>query len=411
MPKLATPKSDVLSGQRIDESGPGTILKDFQTLLDFVGTAGIQTGGKNYRLPLVSLATFDERMSHPLRPRLTRPQQLSFPHINGLYLLLRLTGLGVSSGQGNSGRLSVSSKRLDQWNALNPVERYFTLLHAMLTGSWGPIDTGSSRGGPWDDLQWDARGGYLSSSRPTKAGTPASVRFYNWTRQTTAALLELFGILEIPRVAPQDGENWRIAAVRRTAFGEALLSRLLDVEDSYFEVCGLAGERSDGEKKWLGDFIRDCFPDCRNTLAEDEDEFVDGLWQFKVSLGQVWRRIVVPADSDVDELIAVILTAFQFDDDHLYDVKIRDRSGRIVEIAHPACDDSEYFADEFAVGFLPLDPGQSMTLLYDYGDSWHFTIKLEKILPGEAKISKAKITAKHGQAPAQYNDPDGDDEW
>jgi hypothetical protein len=123
----------------------------------------------------------------------------------------------------------------------------------------------------------------------------------------------------------------------------------------------------------------------------------------------VWRRIVIPADSDVDELIAAILTVFNFDDDHLYDVKLRDRSGRILEIAHPACDDADGFTDEFAIGFLPLDPGQSMTLLYDYGDSWQFTIKLEQILPANGRTRKPKITAKQGKAPRQY--ANSDDCW
>src|SRR5437899_11896093 len=96
MPKLAKRQSEILKRQPIDESGPGTILRDFQTLLDFVGTGGVKTGGKNYRLPLATLGELDERMSHPLRPRKSRPQQLSYPHLNGLYLLLRTSGLCVS---------------------------------------------------------------------------------------------------------------------------------------------------------------------------------------------------------------------------------------------------------------------------------------------------------------------------
>src|SRR5436309_15708606 len=127
MQKLAKRQSEILKRQPIDESGPGTILRDFQTLLDFIGTIGIKTGGKNYRLPLATLGELDERMSHPLRPRKSRPQQLSYPHLNGLYLLLRTSGLGVSSGQGDSGLLSVHPQRLAEWHALNAEERYFTL--------------------------------------------------------------------------------------------------------------------------------------------------------------------------------------------------------------------------------------------------------------------------------------------
>jgi hypothetical protein len=114
-----------LQNQEITAAGPGTILADFEALLDFVGLGGIESGGKNCRIPLASLAALDERMTHPLRPSLARPQQLSYPHLNGLYLLFRNTGLGVTSGKGDRARLSVQPNRLDQWRALNVEEHSF----------------------------------------------------------------------------------------------------------------------------------------------------------------------------------------------------------------------------------------------------------------------------------------------
>ena len=139
-----------------------------------------------------------------------------------------------------------------------------------------------------------------------------------------------------------------------------------------------------------------------NTLPGDAHDFRDGVWQFKVSWGKVWRRLVIPAESSVDELVAGILNAFRFDIDHLYAFTVRDRSGRNVQIAHPAVDDAEYITDEYAIGSLPLDPGQSMKLVYDFGDWWEFTVKLEKILPEDGKLRKAKLIAKNGKAPRQY---------
>ncbi|MGE5194636.1 MAG: IS1096 element passenger TnpR family protein [Deltaproteobacteria bacterium] len=96
------------------------------------------------------------------------------------------------------------------------------------------------------------------------------------------------------------------------------------------------------------------------------------------------------------------LVGFDFDFDHLYQLTLRDRSGRIIEIGHPALDEPDYFTDEFAVGCLPLDPGQSMTLLYDFGDSWQFAIKLEAILPADGAVAEARITEQMGNAPPQY---------
>ncbi len=411
MQTLANRQSESLKPQPIDESGPGTILRDFQTLLDFVGTAGVKTGGKNHRLPLAALGELDERMSNPLRPRKSRPQQLSYPHLNGLYLLLRTSGLGVSSGEGNSGLLSVHPQRLAEWQTLNVEERYFTLLQTMLASDWSPIESGH-RSGPSSELEWVFGARRMNRQRLTKAGLPASEFFWSWRQQTTAALLELFGMLEIPRVLPKEGESWRITNVSATEFGSAIRSRLNDEHGHSVIFDITCGRSAENDGKWLGDLFRDIYPNCLNTLPEQSGEFVEGVWQFKVSLGDVWRRIVIPADSNADELAGGILDAFRFDSDHLYEFRLRDRSGRNLAIAHPYCEDVQYWTDEFAIGSLPLDPGQSMTFLYDFGDSWQFTVKLEKILPSGGKITKMKIIEKNGKAPKQYRDyGEGGDGW
>ena len=96
-----------LSTQQIDNSGPGTILADFEALLDFAAS-GVRSTGKYHLLPMDRLRELDEKMTMPLRPNLARPQQRSFPHINGLYLLLRATQIGIPEGQGKtSGRLTL----------------------------------------------------------------------------------------------------------------------------------------------------------------------------------------------------------------------------------------------------------------------------------------------------------------
>jgi Plasmid pRiA4b ORF-3-like protein len=135
--------------------------------------------------------------------------------------------------------------------------------------------------------------------------------------------------------------------------------------------------------------------------------FVPGVWQFKVSLGDAWRRIVVPADDSTDTLISGILQAFRFDSDHLYELKLRDRSGRSMRIGHPHIYDVEYYTDQFDVGCLPLDPGQKMTFVFDFGDTWEFDVRLEKILP-EGAAKKLKVIERQGKPPKQY---DNDDCW
>jgi hypothetical protein len=45
-----------------------------------------------------------------------------------------------------------------------------------------------------------------------------------------------------------------------------------------------------------------------------------------------------------------------------------------------------------------------MTFLYDFGDNWQFDVKLEAIMPARGRVTKAKITERHGKPPKQYDD-------
>lgn len=53
----------------------------------------------------------NERMSRPVVHRLKRPQQRSFPHLHGLLLILRASGLGISQRKPPSRRLTIDPAR------------------------------------------------------------------------------------------------------------------------------------------------------------------------------------------------------------------------------------------------------------------------------------------------------------
>ena len=93
----------------------------------------MRAAGKYHFLPLERLGELDAKMARPLRPGLVRPQQRSFPPIDGLYLLLRATRLGVPKGMGKkTGMLVLDPAMLDQWRTMNATEHYFNLLEAWL---------------------------------------------------------------------------------------------------------------------------------------------------------------------------------------------------------------------------------------------------------------------------------------
>jgi len=84
------------------------------------------------QLPLHLLPEINARLAHPLELGLKRPQQKSYPHIHGLYLLLRASGLTDISGTAKKPLLVVDGDLHRQWQVLNPTERYATLLESWL---------------------------------------------------------------------------------------------------------------------------------------------------------------------------------------------------------------------------------------------------------------------------------------
>jgi len=138
-------QSQCLTNQTFSDIEPGTLLKDFSTLLDFIGSAGIPVSGKNHLIAIKLLPQLNQLMSHPFDVKLKRPQQKSFPHINGLYLLLRASGLIQIALEKKETKLMLDNKVLTDWASLNSTERYFALFHAWWLRGSAEIIRESSR--------------------------------------------------------------------------------------------------------------------------------------------------------------------------------------------------------------------------------------------------------------------------
>jgi hypothetical protein len=50
--------------------------------------------------------------------------------------------------------------------------------------------------------------------------------------------------------------------------------------------------------------------------------------------------------------------------------------------------------------------GHSMLFLFDYGDEWHFRVRLQATRAKAAKTRYPRVVATQGEAPPQYPDPD-----
>jgi hypothetical protein len=412
--KLTKAHEKTLRDQAISESEPGPILRDFRVLLDLFGPEGVEAAGKYNLLPLKYIGELDDRLSRPLNLELKRPQLRSHPYLQGLHLLLRASGLGRVEGAGAKSRLVLDPAMLEQWDRLNPTEQYFNLIEAWLRfGRPEMVGESGSYGGDLLTaclLTWKS---LPKEGHRFDAKQPQDVYVYGIGRSFyLLALMDLFGLLEVeqPRrpVTP-----WSPAGVKHAPFGDAFFTAIAAFEfDSIMGRASREVEEEEEEEEEEGalemphfgawqPLFQPYFPEWRENLEFPEPAPREGEFIFRVSLGKVWRLIAMPAKATLDELVALILRSMKFDDDHLYEFTYRDRMGAEVSALHPSMEEGPW-ADMIPVGTLPLEPGRTMDLLYDFGDSWRFTIKLVRIDPPTAKARSPRIVESHGKAPEQY---------
>ena len=125
---LAEPCQRFLKEQQITTESPGTILRDVATLIEFVGSGGIVTKGRNANLPIGCLPELNRRTSYPIQPGLKRALLRDYPNVAGTFILLRVMDLLQARGN----RLVVWPATFEFWRRLNPAEQYFALLEALL---------------------------------------------------------------------------------------------------------------------------------------------------------------------------------------------------------------------------------------------------------------------------------------
>ncbi len=220
--------------------------------------------------------------------------------------------------------------------------------------------------------------------------------------------LELFGLITIDHTKPDVGGGWKIKGLTLTQTGQFIF-RVLEVDDKE-AIFNRAYLRETGDS--LFDDFQDYFPQLkkRYVVTKSKNSNRTGIYFFKVSLEGAWRRVAVRHQATLDDLADVILTAFDFDSDHLYSFRFLDTAGLKREYLHPMAMDAEAFSDEITLAELPLSLKGSMKFIFDFGDWWEFNVLLEKVEEdyplADDKI--AKLVTEKGEAPEQY--PDWDEE-
>ncbi len=401
--KLSPEDKRLLKEVVITENGPGTILKDFEIFLNYLRKQELLVAG-THRLPRTMLGEINALLSHPIQLRLKRPEQKSYPHIQGLYLLLRASGLACIEGKDGKLFLSVDDKAYQFWESLNPTERYFALLETWLLRGKGEIV--GERGGGLFSIPDSFRGVIEFFRRvPEKGLRVAGDRNAEYLLRYVPGwhnlgLLELFGLISIKPGSPIEGQGWQIERIDRKVFGDTLVGLLYT---KVFWDSNFIFESQEEGRVPAGvvqPILQPYFPEWKKNFSIPEWVFREGTHLFKVALGRLWFRIAVPANLTLEWLASAILKAVKFDSDHLYHFEYENPFGAIERINHDFIDEGPW-ASDVRVGDVPLRVGQKMTYLYDFGDNWEFDVTLEQVDRDHA-VKKPRVLEMHGSPPEQY---------
>ncbi len=418
-----------LTEQQIAFGDPGTILKDVDTLLGFVGRGGIATKSRNASLPSELLPDLNAKVSHPIQLALKRALLRDYPNLAGIFILTRIMDLLQMKGN----RLVVCPAALEFWRSLNVTEQYFAMLEALLFQAQSTVLGGENT--REDPQSIEAIAVFLDqlSDRWRNFDHYESVRHLGPRGELPPwrlFVLQQFGIIEI---RPADfserersywgGHGWLVGGAKLTPWGTvvawALLAFLKEWEKEREESDSEGQTESEGEAAeskpqaefgMLQPILRPYFPEWQTVYTRPGGELSLGTHIFKVGLARwyggwgdcsVWCRLAVPPDISLDELAGVILRAFKLDDDHLYDFRYRDQRGKSRVYNHPYADEGP-FTSEIAVGETDLALKDEMLFTFDYGDDWQFKVRLEQIEAGPCRLRRPEVVESAGKAPPQY---------
>ncbi|HRI29488.1 MAG TPA: plasmid pRiA4b ORF-3 family protein, partial [Chitinophagales bacterium] len=121
-----------------------------------------------------------------------------------------------------------------------------------------------------------------------------------------------------------------------------------------------------------------------------QDKIYQILISLKDSKPKIWRRVLIPADSMLEELHAIIQIVMGWDDSHLHQF-IKNKTYYTVKLFEDdywnEANTIDYIEEEVGVSSLLKAKKDKMMYEYDFGDEWQHEILLEEILPVDDAIT------------------------
>lgn len=378
-----------------------TAVADFERLLQYaVEHKGIPVS-ENYSLFVMkTLPTLNMLLANPIKQNQQRPLQKNFPHLHALNAMLRLSGLAHIMQNKNERLLMIDEAAYQSWNSLTNIEKYWNLLPILILPKFSEaLGERESFISSHSCLMWLVHSAHDEFSFETFQDQK---KFAYTIPNHYLGFFDLFGFVTIERAEPELGRGWRFTSIKPTAFGITIANLMLKNRAKMISDC-LEEESITEVRRIFHTAMSSEIPSWNHNLIIFPPKPAVGLHIFKVSLHKSWKIIAIDAEETLSTLAYTILDAFDFDSDHLYYFDYADWRGVPKKIYHEYVSDAEHLVDDYTIGSLNLQIGQSMTFLFDFGDNWEFNLCLEELNPAEVIDQPKVLKSGRNPAPVQYS--------
>lgn len=132
------------------------------------------------------------------------------------------------------------------------------------------------------------------------------------------------------------------------------------------------------------------------------------IWTLEIKLFQYdnennWKvSVEVESTSTLEDLHYLIQYAVDFDNDHLYEFYVSKTERSQNRIRYD--DENEKIYDTTLESIYPLEKGNKLYYMFDYGDSWLFVISKSRKKPQEVQegVEYPRVINEEGNKPEQY---------
>ncbi len=371
-----------------------TIIENINRLIKYIQTNKVLASKARRHFAIKQIQDINSILVKPYEIISTRPQQQTFPNINGLYLILRSMGILTFAVSKKEIVMGIDEKLLKNWQNINETEQYFVLLEIWLiqASQRTIIDSGGYEDLAIASLYLFFRKNSFVTQKEFISNLCHSPAYHN------LALLEMFGFVDIKVSKPIEKNRWNIIDVKVTPLTQMIYPLIIFDDKRLMQL--IFNRPKQGFYK---EIFQPYFKDLNNTLKYPKDEIGEGTFVLKITLCKAYRIVEAPSDIDFEELAQLILNLFNFDNDHLFEFVFTNRFGekKAVKSYHATQEKNDFNAGEFYLKNLPLRELESFTFIFDFGDWWEFDILIEKFFEGK-KMEKVEIIKSHGEAPRQY---------